>query len=78
MPWLRVAEEALYDHYRSVAEGGLPDDIPTEYLNLRVFDDDDNPLWTDPQIDDDLLTGEIFAAVHDGIVDFYDNYTCGD
>lgn len=78
MPWLRVGEEALYDHYRSVAEGDLPEDIPTEYLNLRVFDENDNPLWTDPVIDDDLLTGEIFAAVHDGIVDFYDNYSCGD
>jgi hypothetical protein len=71
MPWLRVAEEALYDHYRSVAEDDPPEDIPAGYLVLKVED------WTYPQIDDDLLSGEIFAAVHDGIVDFYTEYTCG-
>jgi hypothetical protein len=76
LPWLRVAEEALYDHYRSVAEGDIPEDIPAEYRNLRVFDNNDNPLWTNPAIDDDLMTGDIFVSVHDGVVDFHENYTC--
>jgi hypothetical protein len=72
MPYLRVGEEALYDHYRYVAGGSLPENIPAVYLNLRVED------WSSPRIDEDLLTGEIFAAVHDGIVDFYTVYSCGD
>jgi hypothetical protein len=71
MPWLRVAQEALYDHYREVVGGDLPADIPDDYL-FKPLD-----LWVDPWIDDGTLTGEFFANVHRGIVSFHDDYPCG-
>ena len=70
MPWLRVAQEALYDHYRSVVGGAeLPEDIPGSLVYVRL-------PWITPNIDDGTLTGEIFAAVHNGIADFHDKYFC--
>jgi hypothetical protein len=72
MPWLRVAEEALYDHYKSVVGGDMPEDIPIGNLNVYTY----SGSWEGPAIDDGMLTGEIFASVHNGIVDFYDHYSC--
>ncbi|HVP58467.1 MAG TPA: hypothetical protein VMU02_10240 [bacterium] len=68
--WLETGQEALYDHYRTVVGGTLPEDIPTNYLYVHVED------WTDPQIDTGTLSGEFFESVHDGMVDFHGKYSC--
>jgi hypothetical protein len=70
MPIFRIAEEALYDHYRYVVGGDLPPDIPAVYEETRVED------WVSPRIDDGALTGEIFSSVHDGLVNFRERYGC--
>ncbi len=70
MPWLVVAQEALYDHYRGVVGGDLPADIPSGYQFIKT------EFWTDPTIDTGTVTGEFFANVHDGIVSFHEKYSC--
>jgi hypothetical protein len=72
MPSLRVAEEALYDHYRGIADDGFAEDIPPANLNVHT----DSDSWVGPDIDDGMLSGEIFASVHNGIVDFFEHYSC--
>jgi hypothetical protein len=70
MPDLLKAQEALYDHYRDVVGGDLPEDIPGDYIYRPTEN------WVNPWIDDGVLSGEFFANVHDGIVNFHDKYSC--
>jgi hypothetical protein len=70
MPDLLVAQKALYHHYRSVVGGNLPADIPEGYIFLPTEN------WVNPWIDEDTLTGEFFANVHDGISSFHEKYPC--
>jgi hypothetical protein len=70
MPDLLAAQEALYDHYRGVVGGDLPEDIPGDYI-YRFTEN-----WVNPWIDEDTLTGEFFASVHDGICSFHEKYVC--
>ena len=70
MPDLLRAQEALYDHYRNVAGGDLPGDIPGDYIYRPTEN------WVNPWIDDGMLAGEFFANVHDGIVSFHEKYVC--
>jgi len=67
-----IADEALYDHYRVVVGGDLPLDIPSQYIQTRVEN------WQNPMIDDGTLTGEIFGSVHDSVVNFRENFFCGE
>ena len=65
------ADETLYDHYRLVVGGDLPEDIPVPNRQIRVEN------WESPKIDDGALTGEIFTSVHDGLVGLRQLYPCG-
>lgn len=73
-PWLRIAEEALYDHYRSITGDELPPDLLEDNLDQYTYSVD----WVGRKIDEGTLTGEIFASVHNGIVDLYvdSQYEC--
>lgn len=72
MPSLLVAEEALYDHYREISGEEMPEDILE--ANSSVYTDSES--WVGPRIDDGMLSGEMFAAVHNGKVDFFEHYSC--
>ncbi len=60
-----VAQEALYDHYRSVVGLDEPEDIPPDSLFAEL-----------PWIDEETLSGEFFAAVHRGIISLHEDYRC--
>jgi hypothetical protein len=73
LPSMIVAQEALYDHFRSVVAGDWPADIPSD----QVF----APMpWAPPLPDEekllDALVGKFLFHLHNGLVSFHDKYSC--
>ena len=64
-PVLLDAQEALYDHYRRINPSEDPADIPPEYRCRNI-----------PWIDEDTFSGELFAAVHRGIMSLHWYFGC--
>jgi hypothetical protein len=74
MEYLLEAEKAIYQHYRSVADPDAPADIFAECPACR---DQLTDYWpAEYMIDDGALSGEFFANVHNGIVNFRAQHTC--
>jgi hypothetical protein len=74
MDYLLEAEQAIYQHYRSVADPGAPADI---FAECPTCADQLTDYWpAEYMIDDGALAGEFLANVHNGIVNFRAQHTC--
>jgi hypothetical protein len=73
LPSMIVAQEALYDHFRSVVGEDWPADIPSDLVFAAW-------PWVSPPLDEetllDALAGKFLFHLHNGLVSFHDKYTC--